>query len=391
LFAFSTNVQAQQAVSKRINISEAISFAKNNLQYEINNQQILKGRAQVNSASTFPKTGVFAENEDFQPSDTKGILKIGLSQSIIWPGLYKSQKNLFNEQLKYYQANTSAIDVKIKRDVRSVYYQLWYLMDKQQLFYRLDSIYKSLNEAARLKVKAGDSPGLDSIVANVRMKELQALLHQIDSDIQIEQQSLMQLLNSGEAILPPVQPLEKLSIPFIGRDTIHPVLALQSQNIQIANAGIDVIKNENKPEFSGRFFSQRLYGVKDPFSGFSVTTAFPLFGSGAYRNKIKTAQAEAAVQQKQFEYGMQLFNSQSMQVKREVEKNNSLLSFYLATGLKQAEEIIKASSLAYRSGEISFAELSLFLTQAIEVQKNYLEVLNTYNQSVIQFYYYINQ
>ena len=60
-------------------------------------------------------------------------------------------------------------------------------------------------------------------------------------------------------------------------------------------------------------------------------------------------------------------------------------------GLKQAEEIIKAASLAYRSGEISFAELSQFLTQAIEIQKNYLENLNGYNQSVIQYNYYINQ
>ena len=75
----------------------------------------------------------------------------------------------------------------------------------------------------------------------------------------------------------------------------------------------------------------------------------------------------------------------------EVQRNNSLLSFYEKSGLKQAEEIIKAASLAYRAGEISFAEMSQFLTQAIDIQKNYLEVLNTYNQSVIQYYYFINQ
>jgi cobalt-zinc-cadmium resistance protein CzcA len=65
--------------------------------------------------------------------------------------------------------------------------------------------------------------------------------------------------------------------------------------------------------------------------------------------------------------------------------------FYETTGLKQANEIINAASLAYRAGEIGFAELSQFLTQAIEIQKNYLENLNAYNQSVIRYYYYINQ
>ncbi len=98
-----------------------------------------------------------------------------------------------------------------------------------------------------------------------------------------------------------------------------------------------------------------------------------------------------AVQQKQFEYEKQVLTAKQIQMQREVRKNNSLLSFYETTGLQQAGEIVEAASLAYRSGEISFAELSQFLTQAIEIQKNYLENLNAYNQSVIQYYYFINQ
>ena len=384
-------VLAQQPVTKRVTSSEAITLAKNNLQYEVNNQQVNKGKAQIKTATAFPKTGVFAENEDMRPSDNTGILKIGISQSVAWPGLYKAQKNLYGEQLKYYNLGAAAIDVRLKRDVRTVYYQLWYLQDKQQLYHRLDSIYKSLSKAAILKVKTGDSPGLDSIAANVRMSELQALLVQMNNEMQIEQQSLMQLVNTNEPMLPVMIPLEKLQMPLLATDSIHPVLALQSQNIHISNAGINVVKNENKPEFSGRFFSQRLWGAKDPFTGFSVTAAFPLFGAKAYQSKVKVAQADMAIQQKQYEYDAQVLNTQKLQMQQQVEKNRSMLSFYEGTGLKQAEEIIKAASLAYRAGEISFAELSQFLTQAIEIQKNYLENLNAYNHSVIQYNYYINQ
>ncbi|MFZ1452798.1 MAG: TolC family protein, partial [Ferruginibacter sp.] len=196
LLTLSNGAQAQQPVAKRMAVNEVIILAKNNLLYDINNQQINKGKAQITTATALPKTGVFAENEDFRPSDNKGILKIGLSQSIAWPGLYKAQKHLYSEQLKYYQANTAAIDVDIKKDVRTIYYQLWYLQDKQQLYHRLDSIYKSLNAAAILKVKTGDSPGLDSIAANVRMRELQAMLQQIGNDVQIQQRVMMQLLNT---------------------------------------------------------------------------------------------------------------------------------------------------------------------------------------------------
>jgi cobalt-zinc-cadmium resistance protein CzcA len=387
----SNNVDAQQPNVKRVSINEAIALAKNNLLYEINNQQINRGKAQIKTATAFSKTGVFAENEDMRPSDNTGILKLGVSQSIAWPGLNKAQKNLYNEQLKYYEVNTAAIDVEVKRDVKTVYYQLWYLQDKQQLYHRLDSIYKSLNDAAILKVRTGDSPGLDSIAANVRMMELKALIQQISKEIQIQQQLLSQYLNTNESLLPLITPLERLSMPGTISDSLHPLLALQSQNINIAAAGIGVVKNQNKPEFSGRFFSQRLWGANDPFTGFSVTAAFPLFGAGAFKNRIKVAQADMVVQQRQFDYSKQVLSTRQLQMQQEVEKSRSLLFFYESTGLRQAEEIIKAATLAYRAGEISFAELSQYLAQAIEIKKNYLENLNAYNQSVIQYYYYINQ
>lgn len=380
-----------QTTAKRISVEEAIAAAKNNLQYSINSQQVEKGKAQLGSATLLPKTGVFAENEDLRPSDKAGILKIGVSQSIAWPGLYKAQKKLYGEQLKYYQANSAVIDTEIKKEVRTVYYQLWYLQDKQNLFKRLDSIYFSLSEAARLKVKTGDSRGLDSIAANAKSKESRALLQQIENEILIQQQTQMQLLNVTESNLPMLLPLVKLPILLSSGDSLHPLLNLQTQNIAIANAGTAVAKNENKPEFSGRFFTQRLWGAADPYTGFSVSAAFPLFGASSYRNKVKVAEAEVALQQKQFDYGKQVFGTNRLQAQREVIKNNNLLSFYETAGLKQADEIIKAASLAYKAGEISFAEVSQYLSQAIDIQKNYLEILNAFNQSVIQYDYYINQ
>ena len=382
---------AQTPPTITISITEAEARAKNNLQYGINNQQINKGRLQANTATIFSKTGVFAENEDMRPGDNKGILKVGATQSVAWPGLYKAQKDLYNEQAKYYETNAAVLDVEIKKEVRTAYYQLWYLQDKQKLFNRLDSIYTTLKNAAVLKVKTGDSPGLDSIAANIRMMELKAMLLQTAEQVKMEQQELMQLLTTTDRVLPLSTPLAKLVMPMIYSDSVHPVLALQSQNISIANAQTVVIRNENKPEFSGRFFSQRLWGARDPFTGFSVVAAFPLFGANAYRNKIKAAQADVLLQQKQFDYNRLQVVTRQIKMEQEVAKNKSLLSFYESAGLGQANEIMKASSLAYRGGEIGFAELSQLLNQATEIQKNYLESLNEYNQSVIQYYYYTNQ
>nr|WP_262903622.1 TolC family protein [Niabella beijingensis] len=204
----------------------------------------------------------------------------------------------------------------------------------------------------------------------------------------------MQLLNTNTQLLPEEDVLQKLPVTGEAADDsliTHPALALQSQNIKIAEAGIGVSRNENKPEFSGRFFSQRLYGMSDPFTGFSVSVAVPLFGLGANRNKVKAAEMEAQVQQKQLVYDQQLFATRRAQLLKEVQRNNNLLDFYKEAALRQAGAIIKASSMAYEAGEISFAEMAQFLTQAIDTRRNYLESLNSYNQSVIQYYYFLNQ
>jgi len=389
----SIDLPAQEAPIKRADIEEVLQGTKNNLQYEINNQWIQKTNARINSTMALPKTGVFAENEDLRPSDTRGILKIGLSQTLAWPGWYTAQKNMVREQLKYYQTNVNAIEAGIKRDVRESYFNLWYLQDLQHLLDRLDTIYVNLQETTRLKVKSGESPGLDSIAAQARLMELVSSRQQIVHSIRIEQERLKLLSNSNQLVLPPDTPLEKLVVaknPGDGNPA-HPLLQLQQQNILIAKSGIAVAKQENKPDFSGRFYSQLLWAADNPFSGFSVSAAFPILGLNAHRNKVKLAEAEVEFQQAQSNFTNQGIISEREQALQQLDKNQKGLAYYELTGLKQAEEIIKAATLSYQAGEIGFSELSQYLTQAIEIRRNYLDTLNKYNQSVIQYHYYLNQ
>jgi cobalt-zinc-cadmium resistance protein CzcA len=388
LILLSPCLEAQQ----RVTLNDALGSAlQNNQQYRINASEIQKATLEVKTANEIPKTGVFAENEDMRPSDKQGILKIGLSQSISWPGLYKARKEYFNQHLKYYHLNTSALNAVIRRDVRSAYYELWYLQDKIKLFQVLDSIYSSLFKAAELRVKTGEAAGLDRIAAETRMREVRARLEQNSKEILVQQQRLAMLLNTGDFILALDLPLEKIPSDIAVSDSLHPSLQLMQQNINIAGSNIAVQKNLNRPEFSGRFFSQRLYGASDPFSGFSLTASFPLFGMGAYKNKVKAAEAEQQLQQTQLEYQQQVFNAEQQQLLARIQKSQAMLQFYETIGLTQSEEIIKAATLSYTAGEISFAELSQFLGQAIGTRQGYLDALNEYNQSVVQFNFYANK
>src|SRR5574338_361955 len=182
-----------------------------------------------------------------RPSDPKGVLKIGVSQHFVWPGLYKARRQYFEEQLKYYEMNKAMLDAVIRKEVNNAYYQLWYLQDISTLYQRLDTMYSSMYKAADLMVKTGEAAGLDRISAEVKMKELKAQLQQNKKNITLQQQQLSMLLNTDTMYLPLTKPLEKLSYTVSMAEGQHPSLALQQQNINIANANISVQQNTNKP------------------------------------------------------------------------------------------------------------------------------------------------
>ena len=387
MFAGLSSTYAQQRISVEVAVEKALT---SNLQFDVNAAQLRTASYAVKTANEIPKTGIFAENEDFRPSDSKGVLKVGISQNIAWPGLYAARKNYLQEQLKSVELNTNVLQALIKRDVRTAYFQLWYLQDKQVLFQRLDSIYSTLLNTTEVRLRTGDVAKLDQVAAEAKLRELQAFMEQNKKDMTIQQQQLMMLLNQNEWLLPSVAPLKKLEVALLENNSTHPLLALQEQHIQVAASNIRVQKNGNKPEFSGRVFTQRLWGANDPYTGVSVTASFPLFGLNAYRSKVKVAEAEKEVQEKTLSYETQVLQTQRSSAIAEIEKNASLLNFYETAGLKQAEAIIAAASLSYRTGEINFAELSQFLNQAIGIRQNYLDVLNQYNHSAIQFNYYNN-
>lgn len=382
---------AQQGES-RISFNDAYDLAlQNNLQLKSSGIALARSQTLSHSYFSLPKTGVFAENEDLRPSDSKGILKIGLSQGIEWPGVYSAKRDMLRQQVRSFTYTQQLRAAEIRRNLANAYYTLWYQQSKQYLWQELDSFYQESATIARLRVKTGESAGLDSLAANAKSMEIRLQLQTIGNDIQIQQTALKALLNSDVAYLPEKQTLRKIETTYADNVSEHPSLLVQQQAVNIAQSDLRIARLNTMPDFSGRFFSQRLYGLPNPFSGFSVSVNVPLLGMGSYRSKIKAASLERDYQQTLYNYEMQVMDAQLKQTVQALDKARQMLQYYETAGLQQAEQIIKAASLAYKGGEISFAELSQYLNQATDIRKNYLDALQQYNQNAIQLQYYQNK
>lgn len=376
----------------RVSVDNLIDSAlNNNLQYKINQREVDAAGYTVKTAVDIAKFGVSVQNDEMQPSNKKGRPMIGISQEVAWPGLYTASKKYFTEQLKFAELNKDLLTATLKREIRLAYFQLWYLQDRQLLFSQLDSIYANLFKATDLRVRTGDVAMLDRIAAEAKLNELRAQIEQNKKEMIIQQQQLMLLTNCNEWMLPMEIPMQKVGIELLDDNLSHPILALQQQNVAIAESNVLVQRNNNMPSFSGEFSSQRLLGMNDPFTGFSVGASFPVFGIAAAKNRVRAARAEVKAEEEALGYNKQQLQTKRASARAEIEKNNALLQFYEKSGLKQADEIIKAATLSYNTGEIGFAELSQFLGQAITIRQNHLDVLNLYNKSAIEINYLNNK
>lgn len=348
-------------------------------------------RAEALSATSWSpaKTGLFFENEDLRPSDHNGILKIGLSQSLEWPGLYTARKAVLQHQAAATERTRQLRMAELRRSLQTVYYTLWYQQSRQQLWEQLDSLYASLAAAAVLRVQTGESAGLDSIAARAKHAEIGVQLRMLAKDMGVQQIALRTLLNTDSTYLPEARFLSRIALPAAAAGVDgHPALMVQQEAVAVARAELKATRRSMLPDLSGRFFSQRLYGLPNPFTGFSVSLGIPLFSISSQKARIRASGLEYQYRQTLLEAEQKNMNAALQQTLQQLEKDRELLDYYEQQGLAQATAILSAARLSYHAGEISFAELSQFMTQAIDIRRNYLEVLHQYNQSAITFLYY---
>ncbi|MCH5688854.1 hypothetical protein LWM68_34125 [Niabella sp. W65] len=60
------------------------------------------------------------------------------------------------------------------------------------------------------------------------------------------------------------------------------------------------------------------------------------------------------------------------------------IDFYRNTAIPQANLLITTSQRAFEAGELDYYQLSQSINNAVDVRKQYIELLNQYNQTAIE-------
>lgn len=397
LLLFCQQAKAQETIG----LNPAIDMAvKNNLSLrseKLNTEylELLKG-----TAYNIPQTNVSMEYGNINSSYNDN--RFFISQSIKFPTVYAAQKRLANEEWKNGLLNTSLKENNLKKEVRKVYYEMLFLMEKKKLLRHTDSIYHKFLDNAELRFKKGESNILEKTTAETQRKQIELQLLELENDFSVLQWQFKWLLNTNTMYVP-----EKTDFKYGFENTIdtaqiekHPVL-LQLKQLQSIHASkLKLEKTKLMPDFMVGYSNMSMYGTgadnvfygnrSTRFSSVQVGIGVPLF-INSQRANIRSGKINLQLSENNYQSGLMSMKIQYRQALESYSKNLQLVTYYENTALKNADLIIVTATKQFSIGELNYLEWVLLANNAISIQTQYIDAVKRLNESVIEINSMTNQ
>ncbi len=389
------SAKAQQ--TRHINLHDAIQMALDSnlavrsMVYSVDAQKALKG-----ASWDIPKTSI--DGQYGQINSVTHDNSFTISQSFAFPSVYINQKKLVSANVKGSEWQLKTSQIEIATQVKQVYWQLAYLNSKLQLLMYQDSLFSGFQRAAELRAKAGETNRLEMITARSQSLEIKNQLQQLIADKGILQRQLKILLNIGTELYPADSMLRRIDyIPDSANNSLiaNPSLGYIKQQLEIVRLEKKLERSRILPDFNIGYFSQTMrgaqevnglphtFGAGDRFTGIQAGVAIPLWFQ-PYASKIKASEMreQEAIANAAFANKSLKGNYQSLV--DELEKYRSSVEFYEKQAVPEAGLIIDQSIRSYKAGVLDYLNYVLSLGRALNIKQNYLDAINSYNQTIIK-------
>ena len=264
-----------------------------------------------------------------------------------------------------------------------------------------DSLYSGFLRAAELRAKSGETNRLEMITARSQSLEIKNQLYQVTSDIAISGRKLMVLLNSKTALIPSVKEVHRIDFA-LNSDSIsvtqNPYLGYIKQQVKVSQIEKNLERNQMLPDLNIGYFSQTIIGTQDVngvsrnfgqgfrFTGVQAGISVPLWIT-PYTSRAKAARISENIARTNAENYDKSLTGSYQSLLDEYSKYTSSVDYYEKQAVPEADIIIDQATRSYKAGALDYLDYVLTLNRALAIRQNYLEALNSFNQTIISIEY----
>lgn len=386
--ASSLNASAQNGISLQAAIDTAL---KNNLNIKDEKLKSEYQQALIRSSANIPHASLNAEYGQINSSYNDS--RFGANQSFSFPTVYSNQKKLLNEEYKYAILNVSLKEAEIKKSVSQVFNNLIILREKETLLTETDSIYSEFLKKALIRFKTGESNSLEKATAQTQKVAIYIQLKALQEEIKLAKLQFRLILNTTRDIEPNVMK-KKLDFMQINRSAIsveHPLSKISIQQKEIAAANTRLEKSKMLPDLNLGYFNTSIKGTgadniyfpaNKRFSAVSFGIGIPLF-TGAQKAKIKASKLSESIAENAYQNQVLNLETQYIATMSQYESYSQSVEYFENNSLTEAKIIQETANKQFINGEINYLDWVLLNNQAVVIQNNYLDLIKSLNESII--------
>jgi cobalt-zinc-cadmium resistance protein CzcA len=376
LFTFQTQAQDILTVEKATNLA-----IENNAELKSYALNVDEKDALIRSAFSFDKTSIYySYDENNMAINDKPLKVFGIAQDFKFPTVYFAERKLNKASHNIAEANYNLQLLALKRNVYEAYYNLSYANEKAKTIKYLDSLYSQFSKASERRFELGETNYLEMITAKSKHKQLETLHKQVLKEIIQYQKQLAKVVQT-EIKSFETQPLVKLELNHMLSSSNEGYSLFESSK-SYYKAAQQLEKQQLLPDLSLEYFQGTNSTLNSNISGYQFGLKIPLLFSGN-ASKIKASKlAYQAADEAQKNYSLS-YDAEYNSLLAKAEQYQESLNYYENQGQKLSEEIIKTAESSFKHGEIDFFQYIQSIENAKEIELDYLENLNKYNQTII--------
>lgn len=361
---------------------------ENNLGLRVSSLQKEESKALVGSAFSIDKTEVFYEFDQNNIAPNNLPLNVfGVQQDLLFPTVYFAERKVNQYQSRVVSHQHELQIRKTKGMVAAAYYQFQYEENRAEIYRSLDSLYKNFAHSAQRRFELGETNYLEKITARAKQRQMETSYRQSREDVEIAIAKLTAILQTKDSLKLDRATLDK--IPLKMNDlTTNPTAEYFQEKSDFFQAKRSLEKQQLLPDISLLYAFGRNSGMNSNMYKYQVGLKIPLF-FGGNASKIKASKIALEINEQQAEDAKQQYAIKQTELMSELSKYEEALQYYEAEGKNLAEEILKTADGSYKNGEIDFFQYIQSLENVYQIELEYLENLNRYNQTVISINYLI--
>jgi cobalt-zinc-cadmium resistance protein CzcA len=380
-------VNAQESTLSLEEIQE--KALQNNLSISNSQLELEAAKKLQHSGYSFDKTYIYYGTDENNIAENGYPLNIwGLEQEFKFPTYYSGKSKMLKSQTNYYSNSLDAAAHMLKKDVEQKYFRILYLLNKQKILIKSDSLNAANESAAEENFKSGRTSKLVYLNARSQRSKSQTEVQKINQEIQNAYLELSIIMNSNSSFNIDYSPLGKtaIKIPDINSD---PGYKLMQSNAELQQRMLQFERRKILPDINlGYYNGNNSYSPGQNYMGFEVGVKIPLFFQGQ-KSEIQAQKLQVQIQSNNIEQYELKFSLRLQNLITEAENYNAIIERFENEDLALAEELKKFASESYLSGEIDFFEFIISMNNAFEIELKYLDLLAEYNQIATEINYLI--